>query len=150
MAIGKILLGVVSEDDDRLDVLASSVIDVAVPADAPVVVVRAFTDEEFDDVRSRLEFAADVDADTVAARHTAIRTVVDRLEGAGVDVEIRGVVGDRGEAIVDLAEGIDADRVVVGGRRRSPAGKAMFGSTPQSVLLSAPCPTTFVRADHGE
>ena len=150
MAIEKILLGVVSADDDRLDVLASSVIDVAVPTGASVVVVHAFTDEEFDDVRSRLEFAADVDANTVAARHANVRAVVDRLEAAGVPGEVRGVVGDRGEAVVDLAEGIGADRVVVGGRRRSPAGKAMFGSTPQSVLLTAPCPTTFVRGDHGE
>jgi nucleotide-binding universal stress UspA family protein len=53
-----------------------------------------------------------------------------------------------GEAIVSLASDADTDLAVVGGRRRSPTGKAVFGSTAQTVLLSAPCPVTFVRSDH--
>lgn len=53
---------------------------------------------------------------------------------------------ETGEGVA-LAEEIDADLVVIGGRRRSPTGKAVFGSIAQEVLLNAPCPVTFVRGD---
>jgi nucleotide-binding universal stress UspA family protein len=49
--------------------------------------------------------------------------------------------------VVDIAEGYEADMIIVGGRKRSPAGKAVFGSVAQAVMLSAPGPVTFVRAD---
>ena len=55
-------------------------------------------------------------------------------------------VGPHGESIVDAAGDIDAGMVFVGGRKRSPTGKAVFGSTAQEVLLNAPAPVTFVRA----
>jgi nucleotide-binding universal stress UspA family protein len=44
-----------------------------------------------------------------------------------------------------MAAGVDADMVFIQERRRSPAGKAVFGSAAQEVLLNAPCPVTFVR-----
>ena len=87
------------------------------------------------------------DPDTVAARHATILALRDALDEASVPYEIRGSVGNYGSSIVELAREVDADRVVVGGRRRSPTGKAVFGSTAQKVLLSAPCPVTFVRRD---
>jgi nucleotide-binding universal stress UspA family protein len=37
------------------------------------------------------------------------------------------------------------DLLVVGGRGRSPTGKAVFGSTVETVLRRAPCPVTYVR-----
>jgi len=46
-----------------------------------------------------------------------------------------------------LAAEVDADLVVVSGRKRTPTGKAVFGSTAQTVLLDAPCPVTFVRVE---
>jgi nucleotide-binding universal stress UspA family protein len=81
----------------------------------------------------------------VAARHVETRTIAQALDAADVDYEIRGAVGDRGDAIVALAEDVGADRVVIGGRRRTPAGKAVFGSTAQKVMLSGPCPVSFVQ-----
>ncbi|MDX1746824.1 MAG: universal stress protein, partial [Halobacteriales archaeon] len=59
----------------------------------------------------------------------------------------RGAVGERGETVVEIATEVGADRIVIGGRSRSPTGKAVFGSTAQEILLSAPCPVTFVRGD---
>jgi nucleotide-binding universal stress UspA family protein len=52
----------------------------------------------------------------------------------------------RGQRLVELADEVDADMVVLGGRNRSPAGKALFGSTAQEVMLGSSCPVTFVRA----
>ena len=50
-----------------------------------------------------------------------------------------GVVGDASSEIVEYANAHDATYIVVGPRRRSPTGKAVFGSTSQSVLLNASC-----------
>jgi nucleotide-binding universal stress UspA family protein len=84
----------------------------------------------------------------VAARALS-RLVFDALEfpRGRVDYEIRGAVGDYSEQVVSVAEALEADLVLVGGRKRSPTGKAVFGSVAQEILLSAPCPVTFVRAD---
>lgn len=147
MTLERILLAVGKSDADRVDELAEAVIEVAAPAGATVVLAHVFTDEEFEDAVGRLDFAADdrPDPDEVALRHSTIRDLDAALAEAGVETEIRGAVGDHGETIVDLAKAEAADRVIVGGRKRSPAGKAVFGSTAQTVMLNAPCPVTFVR-----
>ncbi len=149
MALKRLLLAIGPNDKNRVDALAATVEDVAGPADAAVTLVHVFTDEEYEEAVSGLDFDDPTDAgpDDVAARHSAVREIVDRLQEAGLKVEVRGNVGPHGEGIVDVAGGIDADMIVVGGRKRSPTGKAVFGSTAQEVMLEAPCPVTFVRAD---
>ncbi|MFC4248946.1 universal stress protein [Natribaculum luteum] len=150
MTLETILLAVGPGDADRTDELAETVVDVAQPADATVVLAHVFTSDEYEEVLDRLDVDPDGetgDADEVAARHATIRDLMAVLDEAGVDYEIRGSVGNHGQTIVDLATEVGADRVVVGGRKRSPTGKAVFGSTAQKVLLSAPCPTTFVRGE---
>jgi nucleotide-binding universal stress UspA family protein len=147
MAIETILLAVGPADDDRADMLAESVIDIAGPLGADVVIGHVFTEEEFD----RLEAQLDADGSSaivpelVARRQPAVRTIGERLDAAAVSYSVEGEVGDHAEAIVRLAEDVGADRVFVGGRKRSPTGKAMFGSTAQQVMLNAPCPVTYVR-----
>lgn len=147
MAIETILLAVGPGDVDRTDRLATAVADVAGPTGATVVLAHVFTDEEFDDVVDQLDYdpTGKPNADEVAARHATIRSLANTLDDASVSYSIRGAIGEHGETIVDLAEGVNADSVFVGGRKRSPTGKAVFGSTAQEVMLSAPCPVTFVR-----
>jgi nucleotide-binding universal stress UspA family protein len=50
--------------------------------------------------------------------------------------------GDVAKKILAVADEIDADTIVMCGRKRSPTGKVLFGSTTQSVMLSATCPVT--------
>ncbi len=148
MAIDTIVVAVGPIDAVRVGALADATAEVATPLGATVVVVHAFTGTEYEGFRESLGFEArveDVDPDEVAARRTPVPELRERLETAGADVEVRGAVGEAGPAVVELAEGVDADRIVVGGRRRSAAGKAVYGSTSQEVMGSAPCPVTYVR-----
>ena len=56
-------------------------------------------------------------------------------------------VGDPAEGISSYAEEVDTRFVVLGGRRRSPTGKALFGSVTQKVMLSASVPVLNVPVD---
>lgn len=51
---------------------------------------------------------------------------------------------------LDVARQKDADRIIIGLRRRSAVGKLIMGSTGQDILLHAPCPVLAVYApqDH--
>ncbi|MGM0604985.1 MAG: universal stress protein [Halobacteriota archaeon] len=74
----------------------------------------------------------------------SVRRLTERLDAAGITYEIREDSGDPGAAIRSLAESVDADGIVVGGRKRSPAGKAIFGSVAQNVILESDRPVTVV------
>ncbi|WP_436924467.1 universal stress protein [Halosimplex amylolyticum] len=146
MALETVLLAVGPDDDDRVETLADTVRDVAGPAGATVVLGHVFTDEEFADYTDRMDFDEGGDPDSIARRHRNVKRFRDLFDGSGLDLEVRSAVGPHGEAIVELAEEVGADMVFVGGRKRRPTGKAVFGSTAQTVLLEAPCPVTFVRS----
>ena len=148
MSIETVLLAVGTEDETQTEQIAREAIAVAEPTGAEVVLTHVFTDEEFDGIRSKLgvdESSEGSTPDAVAERHTTTRALAKALDAAGVDYSIRGAVGDHADEVVGVASAVEADRVVVGGRRRSPTGKAVFGSVAQEVILSSPCPVTFVR-----
>lgn len=69
------------------------------------------------------------------------------LEEADIPVETRREHADPSRAIVRVAEEIDADRIVMSGRKQSPVGKVLFGSVTQSVLLHAETAVTVAMDD---
>ncbi|WP_332897912.1 universal stress protein [Haladaptatus sp. CMSO5] len=149
MALDTMLLAVGPRDANSVNKLAQTVIEVAKPTSATVVLGHVFTEDEFESVLDQLDYTPQTRAEPgeVARRHTTIRDLAAHFDDAGVSYEIEGTVGTHGDAIVTLAENVNADRVVIGGRKRSPTGKAVFGSTAQEVLFAAPCPVTYVRRD---
>ena len=50
-----------------------------------------------------------------------------------------------GEQLVNFAERENVDEIIIGVRRKSKAGKLLFGSTAQYVVLNAPCPVLTVK-----
>lgn len=71
----------------------------------------------------------------------------DRLAEAGVQTTVRHEQGEPDKQIVSVAQEVDAELIVMSGRKRSPSGKAVFGSVTQSVLLSADIPVTVLMHD---
>ena len=76
-----------------------------------------------------------------------IELVKSRLADAGVDHEVRQLVRghEPAEEVVELAEELGADLVVIGMRHRSAVGKFLLGSTTQRVLLEAAAPVLVVK-----
>ena len=72
-----------------------------------------------------------------------------RVEEAGINVDVRrpetGL--EASEDLLNVAEEVDADLVVIGLRRRTPVGKLILGSNAQRVLLDAHCPVLAVKSD---
>jgi nucleotide-binding universal stress UspA family protein len=150
MSLETVLLAVDTENDGEIDELAATAVDIAGPAGATVVLAHVFSEEAYESARENLKFDpnSEVTPSVVAKRTVSIREARETLADAGVDstVEARLTNGDgEGDRIADLADELDADLVIVGGRGRTPAGKAVFGSTAQTVLLAADCPVTYVR-----
>jgi len=70
------------------------------------------------------------------------------LLAAGVPHEIRGLVRDKdpSDDLLDVAQEIGAECIVIGVRRRSPVGKLILGSNAQRIILEADCPVIAVKA----
>ncbi|WP_327053427.1 universal stress protein [Halomicrococcus gelatinilyticus] len=80
-------------------------------------------------------------------RAETVRDVRGSLADAGYDVEIAEAASPPSEGILDLADDLDVDMVVMGTRKRTPAGKAIFGSVTQSVVLDASVPVVVTGGD---
>lgn len=94
----------------------------------------------------REEAPSDIDdPDTVVRQLQMVRDLVDELTTAGVDFEVRGAVGDPAEELLAMASDLSADFVLVGGRQKSPASKALFGSVSERIIREADCPVITLR-----
>jgi len=71
----------------------------------------------------------------------AVNHVRSILEGSGqFEVSMVGRSGSPADGILGAAEEYDADMICVAGRRRTPTGKAVFGSVTQDVILDTRYP----------
>ncbi len=111
----------------------------AVFRDTPLVVIHVVAAIDLDNT----------DAYT-AGINDEISTVV---QEAGLDrltwrLELTTAKDDAGvaDAVLAVTERVDADLLVIGGRRRSPVGKFLLGSSTQSMILKAGVPVLTVKS----
>ncbi len=88
------------------------------------------------------------DAESAIQTEKDLAAVKARLDGAGVDYDLRQLVRgfEPAEDLIGIAEDSDAELIVIGLRRRSPVGKLILGSNAQRILLDARCPVLAVKA----
>ena len=64
---------------------------------------------------------------------------------AGVQVELFARQGDPADAILDVAEEVEADLIVVGNKGMTGAKRFLLGSVPNKVSHHAPCSVLIIR-----
>ena len=69
------------------------------------------------------------------------------LDDSGLPHEIRQQPSghEPADQVVDIADEVGAELIVIGMRRRSAVGKLLLGSTAQRILLDARCPVLAVK-----
>jgi nucleotide-binding universal stress UspA family protein len=88
------------------------------------------------------------DSEDAIESEAQLQEVKNELSGHGLDHDVRQLVRgmDPAEDLVNVANEVGAEMIVIGLRRRSPVGKLILGSNAQRVLLDAPCPVLAVKA----
>lgn len=88
------------------------------------------------------------DSEDAIESEVQLQEVKSELAVHGVDHDVRQLVRgmDPAEDLVNVANEVSAEMIVIGLRRRSPVGKLILGSNAQRVLLDAPCPVLAVKA----
>ncbi|QFU84677.1 universal stress protein [Natronorubrum aibiense] len=74
----------------------------------------------------------------------AVTSARELLDGTGVEYDLERRHGDSVDEIVDFADEVDADLIVMAPRKRSSVGKVVFGSVAQNVLINTERPTLIV------
>jgi nucleotide-binding universal stress UspA family protein len=115
---------------------------------------RAALTEAIAEARQRSERLVVVNAtkgDALVDTHYASEQGIAELEAELASLEsgheVRQTLGrDIADQILDVVREVDASRLVIGMRHRTPVGKMLMGSTAQQLLLDCPCPVLAVKA----
>ena len=67
------------------------------------------------------------------------------LREAGLDVETFAREGDPADAILDVAEELGADLIIVGNKGMTGAKRFLLGSVPNKISHHAPCSVLIIR-----
>lgn len=68
-------------------------------------------------------------------------------ERQGVSVEVHNLEGDPADALISIAEAVDADLIVVGNRGMAGMKRFVLGSVPNKVSHQCPCSLLIVNTD---
>lgn len=133
-----VVIAAVDRSEKSADVMRETE-SIADAFDEPIHVVHVLSQSEFVDLgRTRADSGDSFDIDDI--RDVAEDIAAEAASAVDVPTELIGLMGDPAEEVVQYATEQDARYIVVTGRKRSPAGKILFGSVAQSILLNAPCP----------
>lgn len=129
------ILAAIDDEDEHVAAQMDAIEEmVAISGETVVHLIHVFTDNQPGASIQQIEGVRD------AKRH---------LESLGIKVQLAETSGDPAEEIRKYAEEYDVDQICVGGRKRSPTGKALFGSVTQDVILGTARPVLVCGAKKG-
>jgi nucleotide-binding universal stress UspA family protein len=113
------------------------------------VIPEEEADEHLDAIKSIGEFSDTSFTVEIDRAEYIAETLIERAlpEDARERAVPAGGIGDPGDEILSYASTLDPRYLVIGGRKRSPVGKALFGSVTQSVILAADKPVVSVTTE---
>jgi nucleotide-binding universal stress UspA family protein len=76
---------------------------------------------------------------------TILSDAADIARAADVEVDVHARQGDPSDAILDVAEELGADLVIVGNKGMTGAKRFMLGSVPDRISHHAPCSVLIIR-----
>ena len=124
--------------------------ELAAGVDAELTLIHVTDEETYDEQREQLAKVTSASSTysvgqaVEGARSYASDIGREVLGDVDVEYDAVGSVGDRAETILTEADRRGCDHVFLAGRKRSPAGKALFGDDAQRVILDADVPVTVV------
>lgn len=135
------------DSSDGARAVVSEAVSLATALSCPLHVVHVMPQSEYINVEwTNVEKTGEaVDLEELRGRARTVAS--DVASGVTDEFEPVGLIGKPSRELVRYLTENDADFLVVGGRKRSPVGKALFGSVTQAVLLDAPVPVVTVRTD---
>lgn len=117
--------------------------------DVSALLLHVFDEDELSSTRENIDSSGSMTTNDLAARKSGIAAAREILREANLSVEVRGREQEKttADSILTVAEEAEVERLYLYGRKRSPTGKAVFGSTLQRILFNATVPVTVVPAN---
>ena len=137
-----------TDGSETADGAVAQAVDLAKAMGSRLYVVSAFVPSEpVVDREQAAEIPADVQHSTGPRQgvHQVLDAAAGVAEAAGVEVEARPREGDPADALLDVAEEVNADLIVVGNKGMTGAKRFLLGSVPNKVSHHAPCSIYIVR-----
>jgi nucleotide-binding universal stress UspA family protein len=106
-------------------------------------------------IRPLLMMGSEFDASAIALDNEArqeeservLQDLQARADAQGVTADVRAIDGEPANALISVAESVDADVIVVGNRGMAGVRRFVLGSVPNKVAHASPCSVLIVDTD---
>jgi len=145
-----VILVAIGGDTDERPVIETAN-DLATTYNVPLMAMHVIPEEDSGAHIEEMRSLPGMDNYSIDQQESSAERVAEQMVrnsiGAPAEAKFVGRVGSPAEEILSVASELDPRFVVIGGRKRSPTGKALFGSVTQSVLLQSERPVVTVLSE---
>lgn len=139
-------MGIIAAVDrsENAQVVVKEAYELATAFNETLKVVHVLSRDEFINLERTSVKDSGETIDMSRVREMAATIAKEAAEERTTEFESVGLIGDAANRLLKYVDEEDVRYIVIGGRRRSPVGKAIFGSVGQSIILNAEEPVVVV------